>query len=392
MKLRVAAVIVFLALGIGTIGYALLSLLSSNSGWETIEANNGSLGDVSKEFIFQYRLGAADLSPTAEKKALTLLYGKAVRRAYQIFVARDKDADAAGLASLNARPNEEIWVDPGLYTALEVALSGGSRALYLGPLYAQYDSLFCSNTDEEAADCDPEKSEALREEVETLMEYVLDPAMIELKLLGDSRVLLSVSAKYQAYVEENWEVAYLGFGWMTNGFVADYIADELLSAGYANGLLISQEGFVRNLYDGKEEASVEVSRRDGSVVRSAGAFQLQGATTLVYLHDYPLSPLQAGSYYAYEDGTIRAPYVNAKDGMLKNAGHELLLFAQKGEDGKPTRCGELAMLAQSVYIQDELDLKTLEGQKASSVRYLYFDGDQVATNEEGLELKKEEAK
>ena len=85
--LRVAAVILFLALGLGTIAYALFSLLDSKTGWVTIEANNGSLGDVCKEFVFQYRLGAADLSPTEEKKALTLLYGEAVRRAYQIFVA-----------------------------------------------------------------------------------------------------------------------------------------------------------------------------------------------------------------------------------------------------------------------------------------------------------------
>ena len=80
VKARIIAVIVFALLGIGSIAYAMFSMLGSKSGWETIEANNGSLGDISKEFVFTYRLGAADMSPTAEKKALTTLYTNFTRK------------------------------------------------------------------------------------------------------------------------------------------------------------------------------------------------------------------------------------------------------------------------------------------------------------------------
>ena len=387
--LRVAAVILFLALGLGTIAYALFSLLGSKTGWVTIEANNGSLGDVSKEFVFQYRLGAADLSPTEEKKALTLLYGEAVRRAYQIFVAKDADADAKGLASLNSHPNVEFTVDPGLYEALRVATKGANRAIYLGPLYALYDSLFCSTTDQEAAECDPERNEQVRSEVERLMTYVSDPSMIDLKLLGENRVKLSVSVEYLAYLKENWDTTYLGFGWMQNAFVSDYIADMLLNAGYANGLLISEDGFVRNMYDGKEEASYAISRRDEGVVSSAGAFRLAGAVSLIYLHDYPLLTAQENSYFTYEDGTIRAPYVDTEDGMLKSAAHELILAAPKGDDDKTMGLSELVMRAQKVYARDDLDLKDLADLMKDGVGYLYFEKGAAFVSDEWMIPKME---
>ena len=389
MGLRVAAVILFLALGLGTIAYALFSLLGSKTGWVTIEANNGSLGDISKEFVFQYRLGAADLSPTEEKKALTLLYGEAVRRAYQIFVAKDADADEKGLASLNAHPDMEFVVDPGLYEALSVATKDDNRAIYLGPLYAQYDSLFCSKTDQEAAECDPERNAEVRSEVERLMTYVSDPSMIDLKLLGDNRVLLNVSVEYLAYLKENWDTTYLGFGWMRNAFVSDYIADTLLDAGYANGLLISEDGFVRNMYDGKEEASYAISRRDEGIVSSAGAFRLSGAVSVVYLHDYPLLTTQENSYYVYEDGTIRAPYVNVEDGMLQCATHELILAAPKGDNGKTMGLGELVMHAQEVYAREDLDRKALADLMGKGIGHLFFENGAAFVSHEWMIPKME---
>ena len=155
LRFRVIAVVVFLVLGLGTLGYSLLRLLGSNQGWETIEVNNGSLGDVSKEFVLQYRLGAADLSPTAEKKALTLVYSDAVRRAWLLFYTAEKSDEVIGLTALNERPNEELTIDQALYDALERVTKDGNRAIYLGPLYGHYDSLFASQSDQEATEVDP---------------------------------------------------------------------------------------------------------------------------------------------------------------------------------------------------------------------------------------------
>ena len=388
LRFRVIAVVVFLVLGLGTLGYSLLRLLGSNQGWETIEVNNGSLGDVSKEFVLQYRLGAADLSPTAEKKALTLVYSDAVRRAWLLFYTAEKSDEVIGLTALNERPNEELTIDQALYDALERVTKDGNRAIYLGPLYGHYDSLFASQSDQEATEVDPLRNPAVKEEIERLVSFASDPAMIELRCLGDCRVLLSVSAEYQAYLKESWEETYLDFGWMRNAFIADYIADRLTEQGLTHGVLSSQDGFVRNLYDGKEEASYTLLRRSGNEIQGAGTMKYSGARSLLFFHDYPLSEAQeAYSYYCYEDGTVRAPYVDPADGMLKAAAHEMLLYtdAEHGSLG----CSELLMEAMQCYVGEKVMTTQLASLESRGIMYLLFDGEKILTNDVNLKYEPE---
>ncbi len=381
VKARIIAVIVFALLGIGTIAYAMFSMLGSKSGWETIEANNGSLGDISKEFVFTYRLGAADMSPVAEKKALTTLYTNLTRKAYQIFLANERYNDVTGLYALNVNPNTELTIDPALYKALQTVTADGSRVIYLAPLYSQYAAVFYSREDAEAAEYDPMKNAELTEEVQTLLGYVNDPTSVDLTFLGENRVCLKVSDEYKTYLSENWGTDYLDFGWMRNAFIADYVADGLLAAGYQNGVLTSCDGFVRNMYAGKEKGSFSVYHRNGNVVKQEFSMEFDDARSYVFLHDYPLGVLESEHYYEYADGTIRCPYVDPADGNAKAVVDTFIAYAPQSQG---LCCSELLMHAIKAYVTDDLNTAALAEMGAQNINYLFFLKNQIVTNDETL--------
>ena len=77
---RFILAVVFLALGVGAILFALLRLLTPDTGWQEIETSGGGYS-VGSDFVFYYDLGAGGGSVTAEKKQLTVLYTQAAAEA-----------------------------------------------------------------------------------------------------------------------------------------------------------------------------------------------------------------------------------------------------------------------------------------------------------------------
>lgn len=337
--LRVAAVILLVTMGIGTIGYALFSMLHVEKGMTAIEANNGSLADVAEEFLFQYDLGRGKLSATTEQKALTLLYGEAARKAYMLFAEREEFDEVINVAYLNRHCNETVQVPKELYQALETCLKDSNRMLYLAPLYGLYSSVFHSREDWEAAMADPLKNAEAMDSLRELMEYVRDPEMVELKLLGKDAVELSVSPEYQKYLQENWEEIYLDFGWTKNAFVIDYMADLLIEGGFTHGSLSSFDGFVRNLDEECEGFEYPVYHLEGNVISPLEPFSYDGAISIVYLRNFPLTELEQGRYYVYSDGETRVPYVDPEDGISKAPDCGILGYSK----GRQKGCGELLM-------------------------------------------------
>lgn len=342
--LRVIAVILLVTMGLGTIGYALYSLLHVESGLATIEANNGSLADVAEEFLFQYDLGAGELSATAEQKALTLLYGEAARKAYMIFSEREEFEGVGNLAYLNHHCNEAVQVEEELYRALEIALRGPDRLLYLAPVYAMYSSIFYSNEDWEAEMADPMKNEEARAFLEELMAYVGNPDMIELRLLPDHSAELFVAEEYQSFLkengaEENGEEIYLDFGWTKNAFVIDYLSEQLIRAGFTHGNLSSFDGYMRNLDENGRGFEYPRFRREGNTITNAESFSYDGAMTIVYLRDFPLTGAEQGNFYIYEDGEVRTPYIDPASGLSRSGTGTFLGYSRGNQKG----CSEVLM-------------------------------------------------
>ena len=252
--------IVLILIGAGALVYALMSFLTVKAGWTTI-GTSSSEADCSDEFIFQYYLGAGELSPTAENKAVRTLYTEASRTAYQLFHTSQGFDGVHNLYYINQHPNEAIEVDEVLYQAFSLMERYGNRAIYLAPVYVQYSNLFGCNDDAETASFDPRQNDEIAEYFAEVISFAGDEDAVDIRLLG------SIS---------------------------------------------SYDGFIRNLDDvSGSEYAFNLFDRNGTTVYQAGVMRYDHAVSIVYLRNYPANnSLDWQHYYTFRNGEIRTAYVD----------------------------------------------------------------------------------
>ena len=324
---RFILAVVFLALGAGAIFFALTRLLTPDTGWQEIEVSRGGYS-VGSDFVLYYDLGAGGGSVTAEKKQLTILYTQAAAEAYQIFQAHERYEGVGNLAMLSDHPNETVTVEPGLYKALEQMERAGRRELYLAPVYEMYYSLFHCQNDAETVDFDPFQNADLADWCRRAAEYASDPGAVSLELLGEDRVCLRMSEEYLAFLRESAVTDYLDFFWMRNAFAADYLADALLAGGFSHGCLSSRDGFLRDLDDTADFGLNIFHRTPEGTEYLAGTMNYRGAVSIVSLYSWPAAADRSDWYYAFSDGSVRHPFVDAADGLCRTSVPELIGYAR----------------------------------------------------------------
>lgn len=344
-------------------GYAINNMLQAPAGWQTVEVGSSKTG-ITQYFTLNYNFGAAGGNATKERKAVSAIYTQALDHAYLVLSSRE-DAQDAGLAALNASPNREITVDPLLYAALRTVEEAGSRQPYFAPLTEHYHNLLTADSDEAAAQWDPDLTESVGEYVRELAAYANDPAMIQVTLLPGNRVRLDVSEEYLAYAQENELTTFVDFGYLLNAFLCDAAADALVEQGYTNGILSSYDGYVRALC-GDELAVSLYDLVDGKIVRTGEAIY-HGPAALVVCRSFPLNPMDQSNYHCYADGTIRAPYVG-RDGMLRAAASSLTALDRQGS------AAALALKATEAFAGETLDEAMLE-----EISWIVTDHGQIRT-------------
>ena len=160
------------------------------------------------DYIFRYYVGAAGVNATAEKKALTLLYTDSIVKVYKIFSSDESFEGITNVYDLNRHPNETMVVDDALYHAFELIAETGNRAIYLAPVYTEYDNLFFCNDDSETVNYDAYQNGEVAAYFSEVAAYSNDPSDVNVELLGGNQVKLSVSDDYLAFAEKNF---YFGF-------------------------------------------------------------------------------------------------------------------------------------------------------------------------------------
>lgn len=362
---RLILSVLLLILGAGLLVYSFVQFLSPQTEWTEIRAGTGEGITCGNDFSFLYRLGSAGGSAAAENKAVSLLYTQACRRAYQIFLSEEEFEGMGNLCTVNRHPNEPVEVDEGLYRAFALMEAQGSRAMYLGPVYDRYEAVFYCQEDYELADYDPWSGEAVREEYRTVAEYAGDPQSVALELLGENRVCLRVSQDYMAYARQESITAFIGFGWMKNAFIADYLAEKLTGAGYTTGVISSYDGFVRNMDVSGTGYSLNLFDRQGNVVYPAAVMQYQGPMSLVSMRNYPLNELDGQRFYELENGEIRTAYIDTRDGLNKTAANNLVCYSRE------MGCAQLVLEAAPVYVADVFREEAVEGLKERGIHSIY---------------------
>ena len=238
--LRIILVVVLVGMAAGFFGQAIHAALTPEPGWQQIKA--AAQLPMAGELTLEYYL------TSGQEKALTGLYTEALEEASRLFGGETSEAGTLGY--LNEHPEETVTVAPALYEALALLERQNSRYLYYAPVYEQYRGLYSCETDAEAQDFDPAVSDEIREFVEQACAFVADSQSVQLELLGDNQVRLTVSPEYRAFARENGVEAFLDFFWLRNAFAVDYIAGQLAAEGNREGILTSFEGFARVLGEG----------------------------------------------------------------------------------------------------------------------------------------------
>lgn len=358
MTRRLILAAAFLLLGAVLLAYSVMKLFSPETGWQTIQADAGLGSGDSFTFLYQVR-------STAEAKGVTALYTQACQESFQLFHSGQEYDGVTNLATINRHPNEELEVDEGLYRAFSVMAAGGRRELYLGPVYERYDDIFYCQDDAQLADFDPRLSEAVREEYAAVLAYANDPRAIDLELLDGNRVRLKVSDAYLAWAEQEEIVRFIDFSWMSNAFIADYIADRLTAGGYTAGVLSSYDGFSRNL-DGREvDYAYPLYARRGDAVYPPAELHYSGPMSLVRMRDYPLSQQDLRQYYKLRTGEFRTMYLDTADALCKSSVDTLLCYSR--EKG----CAQLLLEMIPVYIAGTFREEAIPALAKAGVQSVY---------------------
>ena len=362
-KLKIILSVVFFLLGIGLLVYSLNSCMAGETGWITIEADSNEASCAS-EFIFQYYFNG----DVAERKQVYTLYSNASRTAYQLFSADEAFEGVHNIYYINCHPNEIIAVDEVLYQAFLTLEEHENRDLYLAPIYRQYDSMFYSQSDLEAVEFDPYQNPEQKDYLLELASMSSDPEMVSLELLDENRVLLKVSETYLQFAEENDISDFIDFYWMKNAFIIDYLAQTLIDHQFTAGSLSSYDGFIRNLdYSSNTAYNFNLFDRIGQETVPAAIMKYQGAISIVFLRNYMMNSLDVQHYYKFENGEIRTCYIDASDGLCKEALNNFVCYSYE------VGCAEMLMNMHPIYVADMLETERLKQLTEKKIEYIYFD-------------------
>ena len=379
-KSRLILICVLVVIAAVAFTAGVMSFVKGDPGWRTIEVTTGEV-NCSEEFVFKYYFPSTRGAASAANKQIVSLYTEATQKAYWLFNADEVHSEIKNIAYLNRHPNETVTVDPVLYNALEMLEGSGGRHLYLAEVYSQYDNVFLSETDGEAATQDPARSEEVKDYVNQILAFSNDPSHVSLELLENYQVRLTVSDAYQTFAQENEFTNFIDFHWTKNAFIIDYFAQLMIDAGYTDGYIGSYDGFTRNLMTNKEPFSFNVFDRIENGIELVARMEYDEPMSIVFLRNYPMANLDRWHYYIYADGTGATAYIDTADGLSKTAAANLVSYA-----GGNTGCAEILMQMIPTYVSDTLDEMALQSMTEHQIFSIWCQDATVFYNDPDLHL------
>ncbi len=374
-KRRMVAAIILLVFGVSMMAYALHSCMSETTGWREISVSEVSAESVASDLIFQYELGVSGMSPTAENKAVSMLYTTACQEAFRLFNANSAALGVNNLYHINTHIGEEITVDPALYAAFSLLAEHGDRTMYMTPLHPDYKNLFLCTEDHETKEFDPYQNEDVASYFREASAFINDESAVQLHLLGENKVKLTVSDEYLAFAAENGVTHFIDLFWMRNAFAVDYVADKLIAAGYTYGNITSYDGFTRNLDTRPVNYSLNLFHLMDETVYNGARLDYKGSRSIVFLRAYSISEHDE-NYYRMANGEYRHAYIDAADGLCKNSVNELYGYSADKS------CAEIMLSLLPAFISEEFDRTVLHKAAENKIHSVYFDGTEVCYNDD----------
>ena len=319
--LRWIAVIALLIIGAVGITTGIMSLLNKETGWQRVQVVPQERS-CSENFILQYNFSGSGAEATAVNSKLQAAYGDACVKAYQVFTPDEAISGMQNLYYVNHNPNKTIAVDPLLYAAFEKM--DGTPWLYLGPAYAHYNNVILNADEAVVDDLDPEVSDEANAYVGKIAAFAGDREAVSLELLGNNQVILHVSEEYLAFAAEEEIENFIDFGYLTNAFIIDYLAETLIAEDLTEGYIVSADGYTRNL-DSAHTFSFNIFDRVENLVFPAAVMDYQGPISMVFLKDYPTANSDV-NYRGREDRFLHL-FVDPVDGICRTSVENLVSYS-----------------------------------------------------------------
>lgn len=377
LKLRVVLLVLLILVAGVSIGYGVHSLFNKEEGWERIEPVTAEIS-CAGDFVLLYHLGTTDVSPRTESRMINGIYSQALVTAYKLFTDAESFEDVHNVRYLNEHINETVEVDPMLYRALEQVAESGDRSVYLAPVYSRYEDLFDCTADSQTVDFDPLVNPEVATEYAKLADFAKEPDAVDLKLLGDNKVMLSVSDEYRHFQDREGYETYLDFMWLKNAFIADFLADTLIDAGYPHGALSSFDGYLRNFSREEEGFSLNLYDRVGGEIFAAGTMLYNGPASLVYLRNYGVNSLDKTRFYEYENGESRGPYLSIADGMSKAAKNDLVCYSSA------SGCADILLQMIPHYVTESFDPEAFDALSEDGIFTVYCEESVIYHNDSNV--------
>lgn len=358
--LRIGLFALAIAIAVIAFGYFLSTLLSRESGWQRINPGKTETGCTS-QLALMYDIGR-DGSATQDYKRVSACFTEAADQAWWALSELPAE-QAVNLYDLNANPNTPMQISPILYTALQSILTCESRSIYYAPLMEAYANLYSSDYDEAAASFDPNEDAETLAYAQQILSFANDPAAVSLVLSENDTAELRVSSEYLQFAAENELAGFVAFGWLRNALIVDAVADALLAQGLPCGVVSSVDGFTRWLDDGGE-MRVKLCGWNGQAAVQDANILFGAPGSAVSFQNFPLSEAVSGSYYCYDNGVIRGPYIGA-DGRILAANSNLLALSAG------MRCGELALTVSPLFAAEMLDAGRMDALAQIGVELVY---------------------
>lgn len=319
--LRWIAVLALLVIGVLGITVGIMNLLNKETGWQRVQITPQERS-CSENFILEYYFAGSGADATAVNNQLQAAFGQACVDAYQVFTPDEEIPGVQNMYYVNHHPNETITVDPVLYDAFQKL--EGTPWLYLGPAYAHYYNVILSADDSMVDALDPMISEEAKAYVAEIAAFAGDRQAVSLELLDNNQVILHVSEEYLAFAQAEEIENFLDFGYLTNAFIIDYLAEALISRNLTEGYIVSADGYTRNL-DSAHTFSFNIFDRIENLVYPAAVMEYHGPISMVFLKDYPTANSDI-NYRGREDRFLHL-FVDPEDGICRTSVENLVGYS-----------------------------------------------------------------
>jgi len=376
-KRRLIVVVVLIIIGATAIAFGVGSLLSTEPGWQQIEANPDGLS-CARDFVFNYYFADEEISATAESKALTAYYSRLCVDAYKLFNRYEGFDGINNVYYINEHVNEEIRVDSALYEAFSTVLEGGNRYLYFGAINAEYEYNFFGTEDSpQSEEFDPYENKEMADYFATLARYAMDEGHVRLELLGGNTVKLFVSKEYQDLAKENEISVFIDFYRLKNAFIVDFFADSLKKKGYDKGSISSYDGYVRCLDTRDEIYAINLFDKREDEVYNAAKIAYRGPMSLVNLRAFPMGENDSFYFYIRGDGRVITPYVD-DNGLYKTSTQSMVGYSEDKS------CAQVAISLLDVFVADSLDTDVLSELEKQGISSVWFEDLEICRSNMGL--------